>query len=136
MRSFAELLARHDRLVEVGVGDRVDLARTLAATGSTVVVVDLDPPEPPPGARSTRDDVVARADAVAAPVPDLGPYAGAEAVYARRLPPELQRPALTVARAAGAPLLFTTLGGDPAVVDATPVTVREGTVHRADAEGT
>jgi len=132
VRSLSDALARFDRLVEVGVGDRTDLARALAA-GREVVVVDVDPPDPPPGVRAVRDDVVdrARALAVGDADPPLGPYAGADAVYARRLPPELQRPARDVARAAGAPLYFTTLGGDPAVVDARAERVAEGTLYRA-----
>jgi uncharacterized UPF0146 family protein len=133
VRSLSDALARYDRLVEVGVGDRTDLAATLAAVGGEVTVVDVSPPEPTPGVRVVRDDVVARAESVErARPPDIGPYADSDAVYARRLPPELQRPALTVARAVGAPLLFTTLGGDPVVVDATPETVTEGTLYRAE----
>jgi hypothetical protein len=133
----SDALAPYDRLVEVGVGDRTDLAAALAAAGHGVTVVDRSPPAPSPGVRAVRDDIVVRAAAVerarrqGRSLP-LGPYAGADALYARRLPPELQRPALTVARAVGAPLLFTTLGGDPAVVAATPETVAEGTLHRAE----
>jgi hypothetical protein len=133
----SDALAPFDRLVEVGVGRRVDLAAALVAAGHEVTVVDVSPPDPPPGVRAVRDDVLARAAAVERArregvPPDFGPYAGADALYARRLPPELQRPALTVARAAGGPLLFTTLGGDPVVVPATPETVTEGTLHRAE----
>ena len=134
VRSLTDALAPFDRLAEVGVGDRTDLAAALAA-GADVVVVDVDPPDPPSGVRAVHDDVVARARRVDGDPTALGPYAGRDALYARRLPPELQRPALTVARAAGAPLLFTTLGGDPAVVSARPESVREGTLFRAgDAE--
>jgi len=116
VRSLSDALARFDRLVEVGVGDRTDLAAALAAAGS---------------------EVVARAGAVERArregrAPDLGPYVGADALYGRRLPPELQPPTVTVARAVGAPLLFTTLGGDPVVVEATPETVAEGTLYRAE----
>ena len=137
VRPLPDALARYDRLVEVGVGDRTDLATALAADGHEVVVVDVSPPEPPPGVRAVRDDVVARAGAVERArregrPPDLGPYADADTLYARRLPPELRRPTLTVARAVGAPLLFTTLGGDPVVVEATPETVAEGTLYRAE----
>ncbi len=133
VRSLADALARFDRLVEVGVGDRTGLARRLAAAGHEVVVVDVDPPDPPPRVRVVRDDVVDSARAVAASDADSppGPYAGADAVYARRLPPELQHPARDVALAADAPLYFTTLGGDPAVVDARVETVTEGTLYRA-----
>jgi hypothetical protein len=132
VRSLSDALARYDRLAEVGVGDRTDLAAALADAGRDVVVVDLHPPDPPPGVRAVRDDVVARARAVGGPTPDLGPYADRDALYARRLPPELQRPALTVARGTGAPLCFTTLGTDPAVVETRVETVREGTLHRAE----
>lgn len=139
MRSLSDILTRYDRLVEVGVGDRTDLAAALADAGHEVVVVDVTPPDPPPGVRAVCDDVVARAESVERArhegrppdLADLGPYAGADAVYARRLPPELQRPALTVTRAADAPLLFTTLGGDPVLVEASVETVAEGTLYRA-----
>jgi len=136
VRSLSDVLTRYDRLVEVGVGDRTDLAAALADAGHEVVVVDITPPTPPPGVRAVRDDVVARAGSVEQArregrPPDSGPYAGADAVYARRLPPELQRPALTVARVVDAPLLFTTLGGDPVLVEASVETVTEGTLYRA-----
>jgi uncharacterized UPF0146 family protein len=134
VRSLSDALARYDRLAEVGVGDRTDLAAALAADHD-VVVVDVDPPDPPPGVRAVRDDVVARARAVGRADPAPGPYADRDALYARRLPPELQRPALTVARAVGAPLWFTTLGTDPAVVETRVETVREGTLHRAGSSG-
>lgn len=46
--------------------------------------------------------------------PELTVYRGADLVYARNLPPELQRPTWAVARAVNADCAFTTLGGDPA----------------------
>ncbi|MFB6303787.1 MAG: UPF0146 family protein [Haloferacaceae archaeon] len=121
-------LRGRDRVVEVGIGERSDAAAALAAAGVDVTAVDRRPVPVPDGVTFVRDDVVARAAAVdAAP----GPYADADAVYARRLPPELHRPTLTVARAVGADLLFTTLGGEPPTVPATPETVPGGTLYRA-----
>jgi uncharacterized UPF0146 family protein len=115
--AVAERLARpgYDRYVEVGVGRRPGVAAALAAAGRRVTVTDVrDPPgdvDLPAGVRFVRDDVVA-----AAARPDPGGAYRADAVYALHLPPELHRPTLSVARAVGAPLLFTTLGGDEPLV--------------------
>lgn len=129
--TLADRLASHDRVVEVGIGDRPDLARALAARGVAVVATDRRPVAVPSGVRFVRDDVVARARRVRT---DPGPYRGADAVYARRLPPELHRPARVVAGAVGATLAFTTLGGDPPTVPTRPVTLGRTTLHVA-AEG-
>jgi uncharacterized UPF0146 family protein len=125
-------LARGDRLVEVGVGDRTDLAADLADAGCRVVATDVREVGAPEGVRFVRDDVVERARVAGH---DPGPYAGADAVYARRLPPELHRPALTVARAVGAAFLFTTLGGDPPAVPVAVETLPEATLYRARRDG-
>ena len=63
--------------------------------------------------------------------PDTTPYGGADAIYALRLPPDLQRDVWRTARAVDADLLFTTLGGDPALVPSEPRTVAEGTLFVA-----
>ncbi|PSQ39918.1 hypothetical protein BRD07_08060, partial [Halobacteriales archaeon QS_9_68_42] len=65
--------------------------------------------------------------------PDPAVYRGADAVYALNCPPELQRPLSAVARTAGADCLFTTLGTDPAVVDAAPETLPGATLFRTQA---
>ena len=65
----------------------------------------------PEGVRFVRDDVTE---------PTLSVYEGADVVFARNLPPELQRPTYRVARRVDAACWFTTLGGDPAVVPAEP----------------
>jgi hypothetical protein len=117
-----ELLARYDRLVEVGIGHNTDLAVALAARGVAVIATDVVPREVPKGVEFVRDDVTD---------PDRAIYEDAEAIYAQRLPPELQRPTWELARSVGVPLYFTTLGGDPAVVPAETRTIPSGTVFVA-----
>jgi uncharacterized UPF0146 family protein len=114
-----------DRVVEVGVGRRPGVAAALAERGVDVTATDVRDRSPPEGVRFVRDDVTD---------PDLRVYRGVDALYARHCPPELQRPARDVARAVGAPFLFTTLGGDPALVEARRVNAGDGTVFVADAE--
>jgi hypothetical protein len=109
--ALTDRLGRYDRLVEVGVGRRTDVAGALAAAGRAVTATDVHERSVPPGVRFVRDDVV---DAAARD--DPGDAYRADAVYALDLPPELHRPTRDVARAVGADCLFTTLGGDgPAV---------------------
>ena len=117
--ALVDRLARYDELIEVGVGTRPEVAAALADRGCRVTATDLhDRPVPSP-VRFVRDDVTD---------PDPSLYAGADAVYALNCPPELQRPLADAARAAGAECLFTTLGADPAVVEATPETLPAGTL--------
>ena len=97
----------YDRLVEIGIGRRTDVARALAGAGRRVVATDVHPRPVPDGVAFVRDDVTD---------PDRTIYADAGAIYALNLPPELHRPARELARRVDADLLFTTLGGDgPAV---------------------
>lgn len=114
---LVDRLARHDHLVEVGVGNRSDIARALAACGRTVTATDIHERPTPDGVRFVRDDVTD---------PESAVYRDADAVYALNCPPELQRPTHDVARRVGVSFLFTTLGGDPAVVPATPTTLPDG----------
>jgi uncharacterized UPF0146 family protein len=114
-------LCRYDHLVEVGVGARPGVAAGLAERGCRVVATDVHDRSVPDPVRFVRDDVTD---------PDPSIYRGADAVYALNCPPELQRPLADVAEAAGADCLFTTLGADPAVVDAAPETLSGGTLFR------
>jgi len=114
------LLADYDRLVEIGIGHRTDLAGALADAGVSVLATDVESRPVPAGVRFVVDDVTR---------PARAHYADAEALYARRLPPELQRPVRELARSVDADCYFTTLGSDPAVVPAEPLTIREGTVY-------
>lgn len=115
-------LSRFETLVEVGIGNRTGVAAALVAAGSTVAATDVVDREVPDGVDFVRDDVTD---------PDPAVYADADALYALNIPPELQRPALAVARAHGAELYFTTLGTDPAVVPAEPETLPGETLFRA-----
>jgi len=121
-----EVLAGYEELVEVGVGRRVEVATTLADRGRTVTATDVVEREVPAAVNFVVDDVTD---------PDASVYGAADAVYALRCPPELQRALVAVAERAAADCLFTTLGGDPVVVDAEPTTVASGTlfVTRGDA---
>jgi hypothetical protein len=105
--AIAARLSTFDPVVEVGVGARPAVAAALARAGVTVTATDVRERPVPDGVRFVRDDVTD---------PDPRVYAGAEALYARNLPPELHRPAWTLARAVDAAFLFTTLGAEqPAI---------------------
>ncbi|WP_425293275.1 UPF0146 family protein [Halobacterium rubrum] len=111
------------RLVEVGVGRRTDVAAALAERGCVVTATDVVEREVPGGVEFVVDDVTD---------PDRSVYEGADAVYALRCPPELQRPLLEVAEAVDAACFFTTLGGDPTAVPvAERRTVASGTLFVA-----
>jgi uncharacterized UPF0146 family protein len=118
-------LSRFDRLVEVGIGNRPDLAAGLAEAGSTVIATDIRPCRVPARVRFVRDDVTD---------PDLSVYAGADAIYARNLPPDLHRPARDLAREVGARFLFTTLGTDPPAVAVTRETLPGTTLFLSESE--
>jgi uncharacterized UPF0146 family protein len=105
--ALADRLSEYAAVVEIGVGRRPDLAAALAASGTTVTATDVEPRETPPEVRFVRDDVTD---------PTVSVYADAEALVARNLPPELQRPTAELADRVDADFLFTTLGGDPATV--------------------
>ncbi|WP_394738885.1 UPF0146 family protein [Natronococcus roseus] len=119
-------LAAYDRVVEVGIGRRTELAATLAETGVSVTATDITPRAVPVAVEFVTDDVVD---------PDLEVYEGADVIYARNLPPELHRPTLEVAEHVGADFLFTTLGGDQPAVPVERRTVREGTLYVARSDG-
>lgn len=118
-----EVLAGYEVLVEVGVGRRPDVAAALADRGCSVTATDVVEREVPDGVGFVLDDVTD---------PDISVYENADAVYALRCPPELQRALVSVAERAGADCLFTTLGGDPVVVPADPQTVASGTLFVAE----
>lgn len=104
---IVDRLARFDRVVEVGVGRRPDVASALADRGVRVTATDVTPRTVPESVAFVLDDVT---------VPDPDIYADADAVYALDLPPELHRPVAAVAREQDAEFVFTTLGGDePAI---------------------
>ena len=157
-RSLVDDLDAFDRLLEVGIGNRPDVAAALERRGRTVVAIDVSPPETPGAGASDvssgasdvssgasdvdvrRIDVgvLAVADdplAALAAAPPLAGDDGADekqgtgrptpsgfdAVYARNLPAELQRPTVDLADRFGVTCRFTTLGFEEPVV---PVTRR------------
>lgn len=106
---LAAWLAACDRVLEVGVGRRFELATHLAERGVHVTAIDVEPGSPPPRVRVLTADVHALDPALVAPI---------DAVYALNLPPELQPPTAAAAAGLDAPCRFTTLGADPTVVPA------------------
>nr|WP_254269702.1 UPF0146 family protein [Halorussus aquaticus] len=121
-RAIVNCLSDFERLVEVGVGERTDVAAALAETGRSVTATDVHPREVPVGVEFARDDVLD---------PDPAVYRDADAVYALNLPPELHRPALDAARRHDAAFLFTTLGGDQPAVPVERETVPGETIFVA-----
>ncbi|WP_256943860.1 UPF0146 family protein [Halobacterium hubeiense] len=120
------MLADYQRLVEVGVGRRPDVAAELAARGRDVTATDVHEREVPEGVTFVHDDVTD---------PDASVYADADAVYALNCPPELHRPLVAVAEAADAACLFTTLGGDQPAVPVERRPVASGTLYVARERG-
>ncbi|WP_049915599.1 UPF0146 family protein [Natrialba taiwanensis] len=118
--TMTTILAAYDRLVEVGIGRRTELAATLAERGHTITATDIYQRDVPERVQFVRDDIVD---------PNLSVYADADAIYARNLPPELHRPARDVARAADAAFLFTTLGGDQPAIPVERQTIQAGTLY-------
>ncbi len=124
-------LSGYASAVEIGVGRRPDVAAGLADAGVAVTVTDVVDRDVPAEVSFVRDDVVAAARR-AGP----GGVYDADLVYGLNLPPELHRPALSVARAVDADFLFTTLGYDSPAVPCTAESLPGGAtlyVARSDA---
>ncbi|ELZ43865.1 hypothetical protein C463_09374 [Halorubrum californiense DSM 19288] len=138
-RALVAALDRYERLIEVGIGRRPEVARALAERAREVVAVDVGVSEAArDAATETRASTagslrVVTADVTALATDDdramrdgLGLGASGEAdsdalavdaVYARNLPAELQRPTVALAERLDAACLFTTLGFEEPVVD-------------------
>ncbi|MCU4743892.1 UPF0146 family protein [Halobacteria archaeon AArc-m2/3/4] len=125
--ALADRLEAYDRLVEIGIGRRTDVACALADRGVSVTATDVHTRSVPDGVNFVADDVVD---------PDIGVYEGCDAIYALNLPPELHRPALEVARRVDAEFLFTTLGGDQPAVPVRRETIGRETVFVATSQRT
>ena len=113
----------YDRVVEVAIGRRYDVAKELAERGVTVTATDVHPREIPDGVRFVEDDVFE---------PDRRIYEGCEALYALNLPPELHRATLEVARQVDAAFLFTTLGGEQPLVPVRRIAISGDTLYLCD----
>ena len=144
-RALAEELARHDRLLEVGVGDRPEVARSLAERGREVVAIDVAVGERTLAA-AQETEAVAVAGSLRAVEADVLALAAAraedgvrragirdefDAVYACNLPAELQRPTVALAERLCAACLFTTLGFEEPTVPVRRRTLPETTVYVA-----
>lgn len=121
--AIRDYLSDADRVVEVGIGRRTDLASELSKSGVSVTATDVHDRSVPDSVRFVRDDIVE---------PEMRVYEGADALVARNLPPELHRPTLAVARAVDATFAFTTLGGDQPIVPVERKTIPGGTLFVAD----
>jgi hypothetical protein len=124
--ALAARLATYDRLVEVGIGHRPEVAAALVDAGCEVTATDVFDAPVPDGVRFVRDDVVARAESLDG---RPGGTYDADAVYGLNLPAELQRPARDVTHAAGADFLFTTLGFEEPAIPVARETVGGETLY-------
>jgi hypothetical protein len=130
---LAARLATYDRLVEVGIGRRPEVAAALVDAGCDVTATDVFDAPVPEGVRFVRDDVVERAESLDGhpgdPLPD---HYRVDAVYALNCPAELQSAARDVAHAAGADFLCTTLGFEEPVIPVARETVGAETLYVAE----
>lgn len=112
-------LSHAERLLEVGIGDRTDVAAGLVAAGADVRATDVQPVAVPDGVTFRVEDVTA--------VETIEPFHRVETVYALNCPPELHRPIRDLAEQVGATFVFTTLGHDQPAI---PVERETLTAHR------
>ncbi|MFD1570508.1 UPF0146 family protein [Halorubrum laminariae] len=123
--ALVESLSRYERLIEVGIGDRPEVALALADRDRDVFAIDVDVGDRVREAedgirgrngsrdgslRAVRADVLALADERAQLTPSGALPRSVDAVYACNLPAELQRPTVRLAARLDAACLFTTLG--------------------------
>lgn len=120
--ALLDALDGFDSAVEVGIGQQTTIAEGLADRGVEVTATDIEPRETPRSITFVQDDVTQ-------PRPDV--YAAAGVLYALNCPPELQEPLFDIARRVDAACMFTTLGGDPAVIPAEPLQLPGETLYRA-----
>lgn len=115
-----DVLAEFDRLLEVGIGQRTAVAAALSEAGVTVTALDVTERDVPDGVAFVQDDVTD---------PEWSAYADADAIYALRLPPDIQEPVAEIADRGHVPLFFTTLGTDPPVIPTEVRTIQEGSLY-------
>ncbi len=113
-------LGQFERVLEVGIGARDDLAMRLARADIAVLAVDIE-----------AYDLPAPIEFIQADIRHLDPASVTliDAVYARRLPPELHRPVARFAQEVDAILYFTTLGGELPEISVDPITGPTETVY-------
>lgn len=156
-RGLVSELAAHDRLLEVGIGRRPEVARALAERGCEVVGIDVEVETRAREAaravrraaaegriegtlRVDRGDVLSLVGDGAAGHDGDGAVLGGEetgfdAVYACNLPAELQRPTVALADRLDAACSFTTLGFEEPVVPVRRRSVSGTTLYIARDDG-
>lgn len=123
-KALVNRLASYETVIEIGIGSRTDVATALASH-TKVIAVDVQACSVPPGVVFVRDDITAPQSAV---------YTEGDAIYALNCPPELQRPLWSVAQEVDADCLFTTLGGDPVLLDVESETLPGETLFQVRTE--
>jgi uncharacterized UPF0146 family protein len=149
-QALADALARYDRLLEVGVGNRPGVARSLAERGREVVAVDValgaralaaadetDAASVAGSLRAVEGDVLALAERAGDEAEPPVAAGDVDAVYACHLPAELQRPTVALADRLDAACLFTTLGFEEPTVPVRRRSLPGTTVYvaRGDSSG-
>ncbi|WP_435074805.1 UPF0146 family protein [Halorubrum sp. HHNYT27] len=143
-QALVEELAQYDRLLEIGIGNRPTVARSLADRGREVVAVDVAVGERTRAAADETDEAMIAGSlrAVEGDVLVLAEAANDErgggtglgefdAVYACNLPAELQRPTVALADRLDAACLFTTLGFEEPTVSVSRRSLPGTTVYVA-----
>lgn len=106
-RDGVRLFSDAEQVVELAVGDQTDFAVGLSNRNISILTTDIRDCSVPEEIRFVRDDLRDPCERL---------YRSADALYARRLPEELQRPAVELADSVEVPLYFTTLGFEYPVV--------------------
>jgi len=117
-RAIVEYLSQYNRLLEVGIGRRTDVAEGLIEAGCTVVATDIYDFEVPSPIEFHHDDLVERSTASEIPT-----YYDVDVLYALNLPGELHRPFLVLADRLDVRCYFTTLGFEPPEVNTEQITL-------------
>lgn len=124
--ALVSCVSDYDLVVEVGIGDRLDVATACVEAGTDVIAIDIYPGPVGAGIDRVQGDVHRPPIAGDAPI---------GAIVANNLPAELQRPSGELARWFDVPLYFTTLGGEVPVVPTEIYTVEGDTVYVARPDG-
>ena len=112
-----------DHVVEIGIGDRDEVAQQLIDRGIRVSAIDIRDCACDSRIRFIQRDIT---------VPGSIQCDDVDLVYAQRLPEELHRPTLNLAKQHRAPLYFTTLGTEWPVIKTRSITTADGTWYCAE----
>jgi uncharacterized UPF0146 family protein len=115
-------LRGEERVLEVGIGDRIGVAARLVDTGVDVRATDVHPVAVPEGVRFRVENVTT--------VDEPDAFHQVDTVYALNCPAELHRPIRALASAVGATFRFTTLGYEEPSIPVERETLGGGDVPR------